>query len=98
MTGTAPPPVGTARAVVRGVQRSSTPAVIPLLLTAACGGGGGDPADARPLVDAGPDDPRPDRIGLVNLIEGGGFNSIYASIADGPEVPALAPVATHGEC
>jgi hypothetical protein len=81
------------------VQRSSTLAsILTLVLSAACGGGGGDPADARPQVDAGPDDPRPDRVGLINVIEGGGFNSIYASIADGPEVPALAHVATHGEC
>jgi len=66
-------------------------------LAASCGGGAGDP-DAGPTADAGPNDLRPDRIGLVNLIEGGGFLSVFASIQDGPELPTPVLAGRFGEC
>jgi hypothetical protein len=74
--------------------------VRPLLFLLACAacGGGGDAFDAAPVPDAGPDDLRPDRIGFVNLIEGGGFLSVFAAIQDRPELPIPAVVARDGEC
>jgi hypothetical protein len=63
----------------------------------ACGGGGGS-ADALPSPDAGPDDLRPDRVGFVNLIEGGTFLSVFAQIQDGPELPTPVLDTTDGEC
>jgi hypothetical protein len=73
------------------------PVLSSALLLAACGGGGTDP-DALPLVDAGPSDFRPDRVGFINLVEGGGFLSIYAAINDGPDLPALELAERFGEC
>jgi hypothetical protein len=68
-----------------------------VLACAACGGGGADP-DGAPRPDAGPNDLRPDRVGFVNLIEGGGFLSVFAAIQDRPELPIPAVVAEDGEC
>lgn len=63
---------------------------------AACGDSGATP-DAGVLVDAGPDDHHPDRVGFVNLVEGG-FTSVFAMIQDGPELPTLTLAARDGDC
>ncbi len=67
-------------------------------LLAACDGA--DPAspDAGPTLDAGTDDYHVDRVGYVNVIEGGAFLSVFAAIADGPERPVPTAIAVDGEC
>ncbi|MBK7192462.1 MAG: hypothetical protein IPH80_08290 [Myxococcales bacterium] len=67
-------------------------------LLAACGGA--DPAnpDAGPTLDAGSDDYHVDRVGYVNVIEGGAFLSVFAAVADGPERPLPAAIAADGDC
>jgi hypothetical protein len=67
------------------------------LLVVACGGGGAS-VDATPPPDAGPDDLRPDKIGFINLVEGGTFLSVFAQIQDGPELPTPVLDTTDGEC
>ena len=76
-----------------------------LFLLAACGDGAGEPSvDAGPRPDSGPDGPWPvDRVGLVNLVEGGvggsaGWQSVYASIMNGPELPGVQKKAELGDC
>jgi hypothetical protein len=95
MAGTRRPPRGTPRAHGLRVR-----VLLPLVacLAAACGGGGGSAVDAAAHPDAGPDDLRPDRIGFVNLIEGGGFLSVFALIQDRPELPTPVLAASDGEC
>lgn len=73
-------------------------ALLLLAALAACGGDGGNPVDAGPFLDAGPDDFHVERSGFVNLIEGGGFFSVAAVIQDGGELPLPAPIAAGGEC
>ncbi len=67
------------------------------LLLAACGGGGADDAapDAAPLVDAGPDDYRADRIGAVRVLEQA---SSWAELHDGPELPTPVRSQAEGDC
>ncbi|HUQ06539.1 MAG TPA: hypothetical protein VM261_28745 [Kofleriaceae bacterium] len=70
-----------------------------LVALAACGGsgaGGGDDDDAPPL-DAGDGAYRIDKVGTINLIEGG-FLGVYASLQDGPELPTPTSVANDDEC
>jgi hypothetical protein len=71
-----------------------------LICLAACGDGDADPdrPDAGPVVDAGPTNHRVDRAGMINLIEGGGFLSVFALIQDGPERPTPIAAAQAGEC
>lgn len=71
-------------------------ATLTLVLCAACGGGGSS-ADAPPSADAGPNDLRPDRIGVVDLIQGS-LPSLFAQIMDGPDLPTPELAMTIGEC
>ena len=57
----------------------------------------GEEAQAGPVADAGPGSTGyvPNRVGYVNLIEGGaGLESVFAIVRDGNEVPA--PQRTYG--
>lgn len=65
-----------------------------ILLLNACGGPAGDAADAPPLVDAGPNDHRPDRVGVINLANG----DTFAIIQDRAELPTAAVIARDGAC
>lgn len=67
--------------------------------SAACGGSGpGDqPIDAGNLLDAGDDSFRIDKVGSINLIEGG-FLGVYALIQDRPELPTPVAIAQNDAC
>ena len=61
---------------------------VPLVLVVlACGGDDTASPDGGPGLDAGSDDFHVDRVGVVNLMEGGSFLGVFASITDGPERP-----------
>lgn len=72
--------------------------LLALALVAACGGAAGDGPDAGPLLDAGTGDYHVDRAGYVNLIEGGAFLSVFATITDQPERPVATAIAADGDC
>jgi hypothetical protein len=67
-----------------------------IVALAACGGGAGDDDDG-PSLDAGDGAHRIDRVGTINLIEGG-FLGVYASLQDGPELPTPTSIASNDEC
>lgn len=72
-------------------------AVALVFAVAACGGG--DPAGPDGgLLDAGPGDHHVDRVGTINLFEGGGFLSVFAAIGDQPERPVPSVIASAGDC
>jgi hypothetical protein len=93
---------GTPRA--RGALVRATTALGSILLASlaaaafACGGGGDAAVDAGPFLDAGAGDFRVDRVGQINLIEGGGFLGVYALLQDGPELPVPIVEAQSGPC
>lgn len=64
----------------------------------ACGGDDAAPLDAGPGLDAGTDDLHVDRVGVVNLMEGGSFLGVFAAITDGPERPVPSVIARDGDC
>ncbi|MBA3502262.1 MAG: hypothetical protein M4D80_39780 [Myxococcota bacterium] len=68
-----------------------------VVVLAACGDTGSTP-DAGPLVDAGPNDHHPDRVGFVSLVEGAVANPVFAMIQNGPELPTLTLAAREGDC
>jgi hypothetical protein len=89
-----PVPHGTSRATAVGVRWIA----VACLSVVACGGSpAGDP-DGGPSLDAGNDDYHVDRVGVVNLIEGGVFLGVFAAIQDGPERPVPTAIATADEC
>ena len=86
---------GTIRAAIPRVQRLVT---VLCLATAACGGGDGDRVDAGPQPDAGPNDHRADRVGVVDLAEQGDSASAYALVQDRGQLPTPMVTATSDEC
>lgn len=72
---------------------------VPLVLVVlACGSDDVAPIDGGPGLDAGSDDFHVDRVGVVNLMEGGSFLGVFASITDGPERPVPSVIARDGDC
>jgi hypothetical protein len=69
-------------------------------LVGGCGGGGGGGANADALTsgDAGPGEFQPHRIGYINLVEGGGIDSVFAQLRDRGELPLPQLIARDGEC
>ena len=68
-----------------------------VLVVAACGGGG-DTVDAGPHPDAGPNDHRPDRVGLIELAEQDTSGWASALVQDRPALPVPVATATSDEC
>jgi hypothetical protein len=71
-----------------------TRAVVLTFALAACDSGAGDAVDAPPLVDAGPNDHHPERVGVINLVDG----NVFANLHDRAELPTPTVVAREGEC
>lgn len=76
-------------------------ALVTAALAVGCGDdGGGATVDAAPAVDASADQPgfQPARVGYISLVEGGGFDSVFASIRDRSELPEPTLIASDGDC
>jgi hypothetical protein len=71
--------------------------LVTLVLVACGGSGAGDGDDDGPGLDAGDGTFRIDKVGTINLIEGG-FLGVYASLQDGPELPTPSSIANDDEC
>lgn len=92
---------GPVLAVPAAVTTSTLARSLALTLTLAALGCGGDDAaspDGGGGLDAGNDDFHVDRVGVINLMEGGSFLGVFASITDGPERPVPTVIASDGDC